>query len=196
MNRLFADRLTKVRTVRHGRVLGLCFLLAACDSLSGMTNSSAPPPCPPVSTLGEAARITHFAEGPGRDLIDIDFTGRIVKLRGKCFYENNSDTSGGLVRVEIIPEFKIERGAANRTRTAEFSYFVSIMDDHGNVLSKQDFPYTAKYWKNKTSVKDFDKPVELTIPFSSGQDGQDFNIYVGFQLTAEELDFNRGETPR
>lgn len=196
MNRRLSDRSIKGRAAVLAGLFGLPFLLSSCDSLGSMTESGAPPPCPPVSSLGEAARITRFVDGPGRDLIDIDFTGRLMKLSGKCFYEWNGDTGGGVVRVEIKPEFKIERGAANRTRTAEFSYFVSIMDDHGNVLSKQNFPYTAKYWKNKTIVKDVDKPVELSIPFTSGQDGQDFNIYVGFQLTAEELDYNRGKILR
>lgn len=190
---------TSTRTGIFGRLAApvcLSASLAACDTIGGMTNSDVPPPCPPVSSLADAARITRFVDGPGRDIIDIDFTGRIEKLTGKCFYELDSDTGEGQVRINIKPEFRIERGAANKTRQAAFDYFISYTDDQGNVLDKQIFPYTAKYWKNKQVVKDIDGPIEVTIQLRNGQIGQDFNIYVGFQLSQEELDFNRGNTSR
>ena len=117
-------------------------------------------------------------------------------MSGKCFYEIDSDTQEGLVRVNVKTEFKIDRGAANKTRQADFQYFVSIIDANGEILDKQVFPYTAKYWKNRLSVKDADAPVELSIPLSGGQTGQDFSIYVGFQMSKEELDFNRAATGR
>ncbi len=175
------------------RLAGLLLLSLSLSACSAFDPAEPPPPCPPVSTLGDAAKLTRFMEGPGRDLIDIDFTGQIAHLSGKCFYEYDPETGDGLVRVNIKPEFRIERGAGNKTRTAEFEYFVSILDDQGNVLDKQTFPYSAKYWKNRQTLTDRDSPVELSIPLKDGQVGQDFNIYVGFQLSREELEYNRGD---
>ena len=180
---------TTTRTALLSGVFCTLMLLTAC---SMMTNSTPTMECPPVSILGDASKVTRFVDGPGRDLIDIDFTGEVTHLSGKCFYEIDGDTGSGVVRVNVKPEFRIERGAANKTRQADFEYFVSIVDDQGGILDKQVFPYSAKYWKNRTSVKDFDKPVELAIPLSGGQSGQDFTIYVGFQLSREEVEFNRG----
>jgi hypothetical protein len=183
------DKLTNIRELyRLAGIVVFSLSIAACSAFSKPEPS---PPCPPVSTLGDAAKVTRFIAGPGRDLIDIDFTGVISHLSGKCFYEYDSDTGQGLLRVNIRTEFLIERGAANKNGSASFDYFVSIVDDRGKVLDKQTFPYTGKYWKNRQSLKDIDAPIELSIPLTGDQVGQDFNIYVGFQLSREELEFNR-----
>ncbi|NQU57881.1 MAG: hypothetical protein HQ513_11655 [Rhodospirillales bacterium] len=185
-----SDRITKAGTIyRHALLAGLLFL-SACSVLPGATEA---PPCPPVSILGDAGKITHFIDGPGRDLIDIDFTGEINKLSGRCFYEIDYDTGEGEVRVEVNIEFKMVRGAGNKNRQADFEYFVSLLDDNGSVLDKLNFPYTAKYWKTRTFLIGSDTPVKLTIPLTGGLSGEDFSIYVGFQLTREELEFNRGK---
>ena len=176
---------------RFAGLMLLSLSIGAC-SISMFSEKLPPQPCPPVSTLNDAAKITRFIEGPGRDLIDIDFTAEITNLSGKCFFELDSDTGEGLVRVNVKTQFTVERGAGNRDHTASFEYFISILDDQGKILDKQTFPYLGKYWKNKQFLKDPDTPIELTIPLSDGQIGQDFNVYVGFQLSREELEYNRG----
>lgn len=177
------------RSCRPALLAGLLFL-SACTTLGGTDD---PPPCPLVSALGDAEIITRFIDGPGRDLIDIDFTGRINNLNGKCFYEIDSDTGEGEVRVNINVEFKMVRGAGNKNHQADFDYFVSVLDDGGAVLNKLTFPFTAKYWKNRSFMIGPDEPVELSIPLTGGRTGEDFSIYVGFQLSQEEVDFNRGK---
>ncbi|MBT4933049.1 MAG: hypothetical protein HOL66_04610 [Rhodospirillaceae bacterium] len=184
--RVTTGKLAKL--IRPAILAGL-LLLPACTYLPGSENA---PPCPLVSTLGDAEIITRYIDGPGRDLVDLDFTGRISNLSGKCFYEIDDDTGEGVVRVKINTEFKMERGAGNKTREAAFEYFVSLLDGDGNVLDKLSFPFTAKYWKNRYVVTERDAPVELSIPLTGGLTGDDFSIYVGFQLNREELDFNRG----
>ena len=82
--------------------------------------------------------------------------------------------------------------ALQQEDAAAFEYFVSLLDGDGNVLDKLSFPFTAKYWKNRYVVTERDAPVELSIPLTGGLTGDDFSIYVGFQLNREELDFNRG----
>jgi hypothetical protein len=177
------------KLTRPALLAGLLFL-SACTGMPGVADA---PSCPLVSTLGDAEIITRYVDGPGRDLIDLDFTGRISNLSGKCFFEIDSDTGEGIVRVNVNAEFNMERGAGNKTGEASFEYFVSLLDSHGNVLEKLNFPFTAKYWKNRTTLKEKDDPVELTIPLTGGLSSEDFSIYVGFQLSREELDFNRGK---
>jgi len=175
--------------LRAAMLAGLLFL-SACTGMPGVAD---PPPCPLVSTLGDAAKITRFIDGPGRDLIDLDFTGHINKLSGQCFFEIDPDTGEGIVRVNINTEFKMNRGAGNKTREAVFDYFVSLVDANGVVINKLTFPFTAEYWNNRTFMIGSDAPVKLTIPLTGGKTGDDFSIYVGFQLSHEELDFNRGK---
>ena len=178
-------------------LLGLLLLLSGCDSLGigGMTNSyDAPPECPLVTTLSDAALITRHVEGAGRDIIDIDFTGKIISIKGRCSYEFDSETGEGTVEIDVTTKFKIKRGAANKTRRADFQYLVSIVDDNGNILEKQTFPYSVKYSKNRFWVQEADSPIELSVPLRGGKTGQDFTVYVGFQLSQKELEFNRDQS--
>lgn len=191
--RRLTKKFTKARTIYLPVLLAGLLFLSACTGMPGVAE---PPPCPLVSTLGDAEIITRFVDGPGRDPIDLDFTGRINKLSGKCFFEIDSDTGEGVVRVNVNTEFKMVRGAGNKTRQADFEYFVSVLDGGGNVLEKLIVPFTARYWKNRTFMIGSDDPVDLSIPLTGGRDGSDFSIYVGFQLSREELDFNRGKTDR
>jgi hypothetical protein len=177
------------KLTRPTLLVGLLFL-SACTYLPG---SQEAPPCPLVLTLGDAGIITRYIDGPGRDMVDLDFTGRISNLSGKCFYEIDPETGEGEVRLQVNSQFQLTRGAGNKTREATFKYFVSLLDTDGNVLNKMTFPFTAKYWKNRATVKEHDKTVELTIPLKSGLTGEDFSIFVGFQLSREEVDFNRGK---
>ena len=52
-------------------------------------------------------------------------------------------------------------------------------------------PNSTKFSKKRSWVKDEDSPIELTIPLIGGQTEQNFTVYVGFQLSQEELEFNR-----
>jgi len=187
---------SKIRTEKFATlaVLAGLLLVSACDTLMGVP--SAPQPCPAVSILGDAATITRFVAGQGRDLIDIDYTGEIINQNGKCSYEYDEDSGGGVVTVTVNTDFEIERGAGNRDRQATFQYVVSIVYDNGYIPEPQVFSYTAKYWKNRNSIKDRDAPIILEIPLADGMSGGDFEIYVGFQLSQEELDYNREKLGR
>lgn len=190
------------KTRRHKRagikslLLGLFVLLSGCSTLGieGITNSDVPLECPTVSILSDAAFITRYVKGAGKDIIDIDFTGKITGIKGKCSYYFDSDTGERKVGIVVITQFKMKRGAANKTRQADFKYFVSIVDDDGNILEKQTFSYMVKYLKSRLSVKEADSPIELSIPLGRGKTGQDFTIYVGFQLSQKELKFNHDQS--
>ena len=186
------------KTKRHNRagikfmLLSFVVLLSGCDTYTGgIINSDVPMECPQVSVLSDAALITRYVKGSGRDIIDVDFTGKIVGIKGKCSYDFDSDSGEGTVGIDVIAKFKMKRGAANKSRQADFQYFVSIVDDDGNILEKQTFTFSGKYLKNRFSVKKADSPIKLSIPLGGGKTGQDFTVYVGFQLSQEELKFNR-----
>jgi hypothetical protein len=188
------------KTKRHSRAglkfMLLCFLvlLSGCDTYTGgIINSDVPMECPQVSVLSDAALITRYVKGAGKDIIDVDFTGKIIGIKGKCSYDFDSDTGKGTVGIDVIATFKMKRGAANKSRQADFQYFVTIVDDGGNILEKQTFSFSGKYLKNRFSVKEADSPIKLSIPLGVGKTGQYFTVYVGFQLSQEELKFNRNQ---
>ena len=165
----------------------MLFFLAACS-----TNKDAPPPaCPKASFLEGTSTLTRFRDGPGRDLIDVDFTGNLEGLNGSCQYNIDSDTGAGVLNMDVQINVRADRGPANRDHIAKFNYFVSILDANGKILNKKIFPFSVRFDGNKTIVQDTDAPVTMAIPITAKQGHQDFSIYAGFQLSPEEIRYNR-----
>ena len=65
---------------------------SSCDLyLRGVTYSDVKMECPPVTILSEAASITRYLKGANKSIIDVDFSGRIIGIKGKCSYEFDAD---------------------------------------------------------------------------------------------------------
>ena len=151
-------------------------------------------PCPRVSILADAATITRFKEGGGRDLIDVDFKGAFTGFRGSCGYDIDEDTDSGTLSLDLAVAMDLERGPANRSREIRIEYFISVTDSSKKVLNKEIFDVKVTFPGNRTVLKwseNPDDPVILNIPLFAGERGQDFIIFVGFQLSPDELLYNR-----
>ena len=153
-------------------------LLAACSS-----DDSPPPPCPVVVVDKEGRRLTRF-EGIGRDLTDVVFEASIRNFDSSCGYDD--DTVEAAVRLI----FAINRGPADTTRQAQFRYIVAITDRQRNILTREEFDLRAEFPGNRTEVLLIDE-IDHTIPLAEGKIGSDYVIYVAFDLTRDELDYNR-----
>ena len=173
----------------------LCWvvLLSGCDTyMGGITDSDVRMDCPPVKILSEASSITRYTEGTKRTILDVNFSGKITGIKGRCFYEFDSEIGEGTVGINVVTKFKMRRGAANKSQQADFQYFVSVVNNDKKILEKRTFNYSTKFSKKRSWVKDEDSPIELTIPLIGEQTEQkNYTVYVGFQLSQEELEFNR-----
>jgi hypothetical protein len=171
--------------------------LGGCESIKGVFGfGEPPPPCPRVSILADAARITKFRPGPGRDLVDVLFEGEIGNFLTSCRHDIDRKTRTGTLDVEVIVDIEAARGPADRDRAAGYDYFVALTDVSGNVLQRGSFSATAAFEGNRTRFVFRDTPVHLKIPLKTGQAGPDFLIFLGFQLTPEEMQYNRLQRER
>ncbi len=162
--------------------LGLAGILGGCAA-------SKPPPCPNFLILGEGAELVKFRPGPGRDVTDILFEAKIVDFQGTCDQTKNE------VSISLGIVFNIRRGPANLDRKAAFRYFVAIPKFFPRKEGKRTFPITVPFKENQPRVF-FRDELELRIPLRPKETGADYEIYLGLQLTADELEFNRGRTRR
>jgi len=179
------------RTSKISRYLALALaagLLAACSSLSviglGEDEGEKVQLCPAASILGNAERVAQFKQGSGRDLIDVMFQAEIGKLNMSCRYLK------GRVVTDISFELIAERGPAARSHTGEFDYFVAISDAKGRVLAKENFHSKIAFPENRRSAGILEE-IEQSIPLRKDEDGGGYEILVGFQLTEEQMKFNR-----
>lgn len=166
------------------------FVLAALPValvLAGCSSDEAPPPCPPVGSPAPLDTVTQFEPGPGRDLTQVRFSGRVGGVDLACDYDETG------VDVALKVRLVVERGPADRDRKAPLQYFVAVEDGPGNVTAKQIFDVSVPFEGNTRRVAMIDE-VELRIPTPKGG-FQETRVLVGFQLTPEQLDYNRSQKP-
>jgi len=172
-----------VRTLRHVAAVVSGMAVAACGMVG---EKKPPPPCPPIFVLKDAGKLRSFKPGPGRDLTDVSFDAEIVDFRAVCVY--SKDKSKANISLTLV--FEILRGPANADRKAEFTYFVAIPKFHPAPQGKNDFRLAGEFPENSTRLRAGDE-VRLQIPFIAGEPLDDYAVYLGFQLTREQLDYNR-----
>ena len=143
--------------------------------------------CPRVEILEHADRLTQFAAGPGRDLTDVVLRGRIAGFAGECEVEENS------VSVQLVLEFALDRGPANRDGKGGFSHFVAIQEFHPAAAGKRVFPVEIAFETGRSRAL-FRDTVAIDIPLDGKRGARDFNIFIGFQLDRAQLEYNRSGT--
>jgi len=168
-------------------VLAFSALLAGCAQLGASKKKKS---CPPVSALGEAATLTKFIPNGGPDLAAAVYQAKVVNISRKCIHDRNK-AGYGYITMKADIMMQVERGLANRDGLAAFVYFVSVADTSRRILSKESFPIDTVFPAGKNRVDIKDGPVTLKIPIKGGQTFRDFEVFVGFQLTRKELEYNR-----
>jgi hypothetical protein len=132
--------------------------------------------------LTDAARQVKFS-GPGRDLTDVLFEASIQTGRLVCEYdETELDWD---LQVEVVAQ----RGPANDDRLANITYFVAIAHNE-SVIDRQAFDITLPFPGNRTRYSGLEE-VGQVINLRGNETGGDYRIYVGLELTREEMEYNR-----
>lgn len=168
------------------RRFALALLLPAALLLAGCGSDEPPPPCPPVGAPAPLDGFTQF-DGGGRDLTQVRFSGRIDGVDLACEYDEKG------VDVALRVRFVVERGPADQSRRADIRYFVAVEDGPGNVTAKQQFDVAVPFEGNIRRVARIDE-LELRIP-TPRQGFRQTRVLVGFQLTQEQLEYNRSQKP-
>jgi hypothetical protein len=167
---------------------GCAAMLSACGFF--VKKEPPPGPCARAMILADAEQITYFRDGPGRDILDVSYSGRLNRVFADCQYDMNKDRTG-VMEVRVYVAIDAERGPANSDRIAPYRYFVTLVDANREPVAKNVFDLTAQFPGNVTRMVLTDDTVEMKVPIAAGQSGKDFTILVGFQLSESQLEYNR-----
>jgi hypothetical protein len=173
-------------SVRLPNPLLLLPLLALLASCSGPGANTFAPACPRAAILGDAADVTRYRQGGGRDLTDLILAGRIVDVSGKC---EPGDTSRQLA-TSLKVSFELTRGPAMPQRQVNVMIFVAVSEGD-NILDKKLFPVHAEFPPNIDTVRLTTDAIPLVLPISKDKSGAAYALTAGFQLTPDELALNR-----
>ena len=164
-------------------VFGLAALAGGCGLFE---EKKPPPPCPPIFVLKDAGKLTRYKPSSGNDITDILFQGNVIDFRGFCEY-NKPRTE---VEITLSIAFEIQRGPANTNRKADFGYFIAIPKFHPAPQGKKVFPLNTVFEDNTTRARLTDE-ISLTIPLDRTVRRSEYGIYIGFDLTQDELKDNQ-----
>jgi len=148
------------------------------------------PACPKIQLLKDTDTITAYRKGPGRDITDIRFEADLKGFTGECEYIGEKGVYSA-VKVTLKVGFDISRGPAETRRTTSVSYFVAIPEFYPKPAGRNVFTAKVTFPENRNTMRIVDEEVEILIPLTKTRKGPGSKVYIGFQLTPDQLAFNR-----
>ncbi len=164
---------------------GAVAVLSGCSGMGlGQTDpADAALACPKVNIVRDLQEVTVFRPG-GRDLTDLESRAALVDYTGNCEYTSNGVT----VNVNVF--LVAERGPALPGNTAKYQYFVALAQPDDTLVSKAYFDTDVTFVTGQPRAGTREE-LAPRIPLPKDANAKDWKIYLGFQLTPEQLDFNR-----
>ncbi len=175
------------------------FFSRLARSLGSESNTPNVGPCPPVRVLYDASR---FVQVTGAERFEnIGYTGEINGTQSSCRYIGNDP-----ITVELAVDMAFGKGPRAAERTTTITYWVAVTQivrstdpATGQVLTadigplaKQRFTQTVTFPEGADRVVLTSDVTTVTIPRANERiSGSNFEVLVGFELTPEQLQFNR-----
>jgi hypothetical protein len=104
-------------------------------------------------------------------------------IQSKCVYGSQS------VTVDIKLSFEGTAGANGPAGTASYPFFVAVTGPGGNILAKEVFAASMDYSRGPNQT--YFESMRQIIPVPSKTAGEQFKVLAGFQLSDDQLAYNR-----
>ncbi len=178
-------------------LLALCLIpvLSGCgmsdklsDSLFGAKEDTAAamPSCPETGLMREADQIPVFyGESAKPTADDLASTGFLGNLTGGCDFDKAGEAS-----MEITISFAAKKGPKGvALRKQSLPYFIAVLGPDETVLQRKVFSTKVDF--DNTDTASTTEEHDIRVPVTSKEAAGGYKVVVGFQLTPEQLGFNR-----
>lgn len=176
--------------------LGASFFLWGCASKD---NYDFPPACPKVTVLSSASDYYTFSNNED-DLAHLVTKANILGIDGNCIddpanesnkekkkhrkaYTDKIDTTMSVV-------IQVARGPAAQERRYQIPYFITTIKN-GKIVDKKHFIAVAQFPDNIDQITLKSDKILLKIPATPDRQPDGYELFIGFQLSPEQLAFNR-----
>lgn len=164
--------------------------LAGCSTVRDTLSEPEPNPgpCPNALALYDAHRLVEI-QGDSSVYDNVGFTGEILNVASNCRY---SDRNADPIDMEMAVRLAFGRGPAAQGMTKTYDMFVAVTRTDRVVIDRQVFPITVTFEPGQDRVEVIEEFNSISLPRSSATtSGSNFEILIGFELTDEQLEFNR-----
>jgi hypothetical protein len=146
-------------------------------------------PCPPAGVLADAVAVNKLRPGAPvtgiQDPSNVIYSAEIARPEMECDFDRRALT----LSVDLSFNIRAMRGAAEAA-DPPLEFFVSIIDLDENVLVKNVYRYQPNFGTNR-AIQWKQTIDDLVVPLEMDHRPGDYEIIIGFQLTQDELAYNR-----
>lgn len=144
-------------------------------------------PCPLMGVLYDNARLVEFAAPNNQRYANIEFTGEMQGVRGLCRYVDSNP-----ITMSIEIDMAFGRGPASTADRQTYRYWVAVTRRGRAPIEKAYFDVDVRFARNEVVATRTEQIEHIVIPRANAEtSGENFEILVGFELTPEQLQFNR-----
>ena len=141
--------------------------------------------CPKPMILADAISITEFKDFGSNDETNIIYRGRIERIDYECNIEPNY-TIGNIL---IIGTLSLGQGALDNFYN--LPAFVAVINKKKEVISRSYVDINVSIPEGATLAR-FEYILEdFKLNFERSKNTSDYQILVGFKLTADQVEFNK-----
>jgi len=157
------------------------------DQLIGNDDRPNVGPCPLMGVLYDSSRQVDFAAPDSQRYSNIEYTAEMRGIRGLCRYVGEDPI---VMNVDIDMAFG--RGPAATSDRQTYRYWVAVTRRGRAPIEKVYFDVDVRWARGEAVVTRTERIERIVIPRANGEiSGENFEILVGFELTPEQLQFNR-----
>ena len=160
--------------------LGAALLAAATLTAEAKAKpAAAAPACPHLGLLADTNRLTEF-DGT----TSAQFKATLGGEASQCVVK------GKVIHLRL--KFKVTGTIADNAKhdTRKVPYFVAVMQG-SQVLAKQVYSVDVPFAGSARTVSVEERINRVDIPIGKGWTSDDYEVMIGFQLTRDQVDYNR-----
>lgn len=167
-----------MRPMSRSALIAAGLALAVTATVAHSKSQARAGACPSISILADASRLAQMQGGK------VDLKAEIVTPELGCAVAGSTARSNlsFMVKSVIAPEAAIE------ARTVP--YFVAVISN-GQVIEKKIFELKLPFAGSDRQVFVKETISRIDIPIASGKQAEDYSVTIGFQLTEEQVAYNR-----
>jgi hypothetical protein len=144
-------------------------------------------PCPLMGVLYDNARVVDFAAPNQERYANIEYTGEMQGIQGLCRYVDADP-----ITMSIDINMAFGRGPAATSDRQTYRYWVAVTRRGVAPIEKAYFDVDVRFPRDEVVVTHTERIERIVIPRATPDlSGENFEILVGFELTPEQLQFNR-----
>lgn len=144
-------------------------------------------PCPLLGVLYDSSRQVEFAQPGVERYANIAYTGEVEGVRGLCRYVDADP-----ITMSIEVDMAFGRGPSASGQVHTYRYWVAVARRGRAPIEKQYFDIEVEFDDDEAVVRRTEEVENIVIPRANADtSGENFEILVGFELTPEQIAFNR-----